>query len=488
MTGAGSVESARGRSSRQRGRTAGLRPEAHVLAPAAAQPIGATSQSAPNGGRALSDPSRPTPPCRLVSQFLQIVPRRSRAVSLRPSSVSHMENFDVVQALARAALGGNQPVVVKQVERLAERLASSGEERDARTLRGLLNRTTKVQAVDPFDMVPASATPTMDLAQQRLGTRTSLPVDRDTGAPLCEVVFPGATREAPLMDKDAQNAVDGLLNEWRHQESLAAAGLTVSRSILLYGPPGTGKTTLALLIAARLQMPAVVARLDGLISSLLGTTARNIGALFDFCNRYQTVLILDEFDAVAKVRDDPNEVGEIKRVVNTLLQNLDKRASFGLTIAITNHELLLDNAVWRRFEHQVQLRLPGAELREAIAARNLPHLTNVHAIPRVIAWMTEGRSGADVRSLALSWMKGWVLSQENGSSPMDVLRSAAAALGGESRAAVTGSLGGSDAELARQLHAAPASIGNGDLGALFGRDRRTIIRWLQADSQVGVQV
>src|SRR5207247_10685382 len=104
----------------------------------------------------------------------------------------------------------------------------------------------------------------------------------------------------------------------------------------------TGKTRLARWMAAQLELPILLARMDGLVSSFLGTTARNIGNLFGFANRYRCLLLLDEFDALAKLRDDPQEVGEIKRVVNALLQNLDARSDLGLTIGITNHPKLLD--------------------------------------------------------------------------------------------------------------------------------------------------
>src|SRR6188768_626714 len=114
-------------------------------------------------------------------------------------------------------------------------------------------------------------------------------------------------------------------------------------------------------------MPVVLARLDGLISSYLGTTARNIAIMFAFAARYRCVLLLDEFDAIAKVRDDPQEVGEIKRVVNALLQNLDSRREVGFTIGITNHPRLLDSAVWRRFEIQLEIPRPDFAMRLALA-------------------------------------------------------------------------------------------------------------------------
>src|SRR5262249_18998967 len=135
---------------------------------------------------------------------------------------------------------------------------------------------------------------------------------------------------------------------------------------LIFGAPGVGKTRLARYVARRLRLPCVEARLDGLISSFLGTTARNIGGLFDFANRYRCVLFLDEFDAIAKARDDAQEVGEIKRVVNTLLQCMDRRNGRGFTIAATNHDHLLDAAVWRRFEARIHISLPDAETRSRL--------------------------------------------------------------------------------------------------------------------------
>src|SRR6202167_4526051 len=139
------------------------------------------------------------------------------------------------------------------------------------------------------------------------------------------------------------------------------------RACMLFGKPGTGKTKLGYWLAERLGLPLVIARLDGLMSSFLRTTARNIGSLFDFANRYRCVLLLDEFDSLAKLRDDPQEVGEIKRVVNALLQNLDGRREVGLTIGITNHPRLLDSAVWRRFEVQLEIPKPDFVIRTEIA-------------------------------------------------------------------------------------------------------------------------
>lgn len=182
-------------------------------------------------------------------------------------------------------------------------------------------------------------------------------------------------------------------------ESLARLGVAPSRSCLLFGPPGTGKTLTAYQIAAALRLPLIDARIDGLISSFLGTTARNIANLFAFANRYRCVLLLDEFDAVAKLRDDPQEVGEIKRVVNSLLQNLDERAEIGITIAITNHDKLLDTAVWRRFEHQIEFDMPDRTTREQLFAQFLKPMPANPTLTQLAAYVSEGRSGGDLRRL-----------------------------------------------------------------------------------------
>ena len=131
--------------------------------------------------------------------------------------------------------------------------------------------------------------------------------------------------------------------------------------MLLYGPPGCGKTKCAYLIAKQLNLPLVIARLDSLISSYLGTTAKNIRNLFEFAQKIPCVLFLDEFDAIAKARDDNNELGELKRVVNSLLQNVDSMSKDSLLLAATNHQQLLDSAVWRRFDYKLEIELPDKE-------------------------------------------------------------------------------------------------------------------------------
>ncbi|WP_251450617.1 AAA family ATPase [Microbacterium sp. Marseille-Q6648] len=312
-----------------------------------------------------------------------------------------MEHFAVVKSLVRVALAQGDDTVRHQVERLAAALEKA-DDKDAAALTRMLRSESATKTLTPSRLTKSSAGERM-----RRGVR--VPVDRETSAPLATVVFPDenvATR--PVFPADFAASVDGLRMEWENHERLADAGMRPALSCLIYGPPGTGKTSLALWLARDLGLPAVVARLDGLISSFLGTTARNLGALFDFAQRYECVLILDEFDAIAKLRDDPNEVGEIKRVVNTLLQNIDTRADTGITIGITNHHALLDPAVWRRFEVQLATPLPTALERLEIAKASMKDLTTE---AKFVAWISEGYSGSELITLVDRYRKRSILAE-----------------------------------------------------------------------------
>ena len=143
------------------------------------------------------------------------------------------------------------------------------------------------------------------------------------------------------------------------KDKLDSMGMPFNMSLLLYGPPGCGKTSIAYYLANQLGLPLVTARLDTLISSLLGNTAKNLRRVFDFANRQPCILFLDEFDAIAKARDDQHELGELKRVVNSLLQNMDTYCQHGVLIAATNHQELLDDAIWRRFQTVIEVPKPG---------------------------------------------------------------------------------------------------------------------------------
>lgn len=306
-----------------------------------------------------------------------------------------MEHFAVVQSIIKAALSEDVAAVRKQVGRLEARLHKAGAEKEVAAIKRLLHSFDEIKEIAPSQVEISRAL----VAGERLTAEVHPPIDRETGAQLCHISFPGSPTPRPVYGSSAKATIDDLLAEWGNSSALSAFGVEPTRSLLIYGPPGTGKTLTAHYVAEELCLPLVTARIDGLISSFLGTTARNIANLFDFANRYACILLLDEFDALAKLRDDPHEVGEIKRVVNTLLQNLDARRQFGVTIAITNHDGLLDPAVWRRFETQLHIGEPETDAREALIRRFLAPIEADDATIRIFSFCLPRRSGADLERI-----------------------------------------------------------------------------------------
>lgn len=186
----------------------------------------------------------------------------------------------------------------------------------------------------------------------------SVPVDTESRTSLADVIYPSDNHIDVILSNSNYKKLKSFIMSYQNADKLNSLGLGVSNTLLLYGPPGCGKTKCAYLIAKELHLPLVIARLDSLISSYLGTTAKNIRTLFEFAQKMPCVLFLDEFDAIAKARDDSNELGELKRVVNSLLQNVDAMSKDSLLLAATNHDQLLDSAVWRRFEYKLEIELP----------------------------------------------------------------------------------------------------------------------------------
>jgi SpoVK/Ycf46/Vps4 family AAA+-type ATPase len=184
------------------------------------------------------------------------------------------------------------------------------------------------------------------------------PVDADTRLDIATVIMPSDIQLDISVHDSIRHSISEFVKLAKSKRKLQQSGLDINLSLLLYGPPGCGKTSIAKFVAKELDMPLITARFDSLISSLLGNTAKNIRKLFDYAKSKPCILFLDEFDAIAKARDDQHEMGELKRVINSLLQNIDDFVEHNILIAATNHESLLDKAIWRRFEKIVKVEKP----------------------------------------------------------------------------------------------------------------------------------
>lgn len=262
---------------------------------------------------------------------------------------------------------------------LAEKLEKEGDPALAERLRTLLKESD-------HQLRPAEA-----------AFSKSLPVDSESRFPLVERVNLRALRDPPMLLAQPQwDVITEFLSVAKSYGQMEAHDVAGGLSFLMYGPPGTGKSRLARHIASELGLDLYVARLDGLISSYLGSTAKNIRALFDFAAKTPCVLFLDEFDAIAKLRGDSQELGELKRVVNSFLQNLDTLGRQSIVIAATNHEALLDSAVWRRFSYRIELRLPDAEVRKQMWSTFLEPTKFEERDLDLLADLSDGFSGSDI--------------------------------------------------------------------------------------------
>jgi AAA+ superfamily predicted ATPase len=162
-----------------------------------------------------------------------------------------------------------------------------------------------------------------------------------------------------------------VLTEQRQQARLRARGLTPRRKLLLVGPPGSGKTMTAAAIAGELKLPLFTVLYDGLIGKLMGETASRLRLVFDAIAVQRGVYFFDEFDAIGAQRAGPNDVGEIRRVLNSFLQFLENDDGPSLIIAATNHPELLDKALFRRFDDVIAYGLPDAEVARRIVESHL---------------------------------------------------------------------------------------------------------------------
>lgn len=264
-----------------------------------------------------------------------------------------MKKNEQLNHLIKVGLKGDKIAFARQAAKLAREYDALGMSDLANDIRN------SIQEKETFHLQKVSQAMSNSLEQLPL-----LPIDQETKFDLADIILPDIKKEKPLLKDDTLSKIQEFILFITKAKELKNAGLGVTSSMILFGPPGCGKTMAVNYIASALNLPLITARCDALVSSYLGSTSKNIRQLFDFSSQKPCVLFLDELDALAKARDDKHELGELKRVVVSLLQNIDNLPEETILIAASNHENLLDSAVWRRFEYRIPIELPDMKVRK----------------------------------------------------------------------------------------------------------------------------
>jgi SpoVK/Ycf46/Vps4 family AAA+-type ATPase len=255
-----------------------------------------------------------------------------------------MAKAEKLSALVKSHVDGNDQLFYSIAMQLAAEEARLGHAHVARELRDLIEhgKNTVIAPEKGLSPVPLLQ-PKGELAN------------------LLSVKYPETSLSDMVLPSDLEHRLDRVLLEQRQSEKLLAKSLSPRRKLLLVGPPGSGKTLTASALAGELRLPLFTILLEGVITKFLGETAAKLRLVFEAINAKRAVYLFDEFDAVGSRRSATNDVGEIRRVLNSFLQMLENDQSQSVIIAATNHPELLDTALFRRFDDVLIYELPDAK-------------------------------------------------------------------------------------------------------------------------------
>lgn len=303
-----------------------------------------------------------------------------------------MATNDQLKALVVSHADGDDPQFYAVAMQVAAKAARSGQAKFAQELRDLVDDLR--QKADTTARV-ASVVPVTQ-PRGELGS-------------LLTVTYPDARLSDLALSQDLATRLQHVLLEQRQRDQLARHGLRPARRLLLVGPPGTGKTSTARVIAGELGLPLFAIRLDSIITKFMGETAAKLRLVFDALVETRGVYLFDEVDALAGDRAAPNDVGEIRRVLNSFLQFLEEEASDSVIIAATNHPRLLDNALFRRFDTVMHFALPDESSIQTVIENRLASFSPANLSWKRVISAAQGLSHGEITTASEDAAKRTVL-------------------------------------------------------------------------------
>lgn len=292
-----------------------------------------------------------------------------------------MATKDQLKALVRSHANGDEERFYAIAMQVAAQAARNGHTRFAQELRDLVDQA-RLRAKVESSGQKTRPVPMVQPRGELVGLLTA--------------TYPRTRLTDMALDDAVEAKIERVLVEQRQRERIQEHGLVPLRKLLLIGPPGTGKTMTAAALAGELGLPLFTIQLDGLITKYLGETAAKLRLIFDTIQQTRAIYLFDEFDALGSERTAKNEVGEIRRVLNSFLQFLELDESDSIVVAATNHAQLLDRALFRRFDAVIEFVLPSTQIADRVMRARLTQLdSSCVQWPEVLS-AAEGLSHADL--------------------------------------------------------------------------------------------